>query len=72
MGGKNYIFYIATVCYSNLYLQYGNCSKILNTFLFLFLNELLIIKAGFHKMLVRVANRKDLDQTASSEASEAV
>ena len=50
-----------------LYLQYGECSKILNTFL-LFLNELLIIKAGFNKMLVRVANSEDPDQTASEEA----
>ena len=66
MGGKNYIFYIATVCYSNLYLQNGKCSKILNTFLFLLLNELLITKAGIHKMLVRIANSEDPDQTASS------
>ena len=44
------------------------CSKISNTFLFLFSTELLVIRAGIHKMLVRIANREDPDQTASSEA----
>ena len=29
---------------------------------------MLILKAGTHKMLVRIANREDPDQTASSEA----
>ena len=29
---------------------------------------MLVFKAGIHKMLVRIANREDLDQTASSEA----
>ena len=37
---------------------------IANTFLFLFSNELLVIRAGKHKMLVRIANREDLNQTA--------
>ena len=46
----------------------GKCSKILNTFLFLFSNKMLLIKAGIHKMLVRIANREDSDQIASSEA----
>ena len=27
-----------------------------------------LIRAGIHKMLVRIANREDPDQTASSEA----
>ena len=27
-----------------------------------------VIEAGIHKMLVRIANREDPDQTASSEA----
>ena len=47
---------------------YSKCSKITNTFLFLFLNEMMIIRVGIHKMLVRRANREDPDQTASSEA----
>ena len=34
----------------------------------LFSNKMLVFKAGSHKMLVRIANREDLDQTASSEA----
>ena len=44
------------------------CSKILSSFLFLFSNEMLIIWTGIHKMLIRIANREDSDQTASSEA----
>ena len=43
-------------------------SKILNTFLFLFSNKMLVFRAGFHKMLVRIANREDPDSNASSEA----
>ena len=31
------------------------------------LNKKLFIRAGIHKMLVRIANREDPDQTASSE-----
>ena len=29
---------------------------------------MLVIRGGIHKMLVRIANREDPDQTASSEA----
>ena len=47
---------------------YRKCSKILNTFLFLFSNEMLIIKAGIYEMFVSIANREYLDQSASSEA----
>ena len=52
---------------------YSNCSKILNTFLFLFSNEkkyikMMFIRGGIHKMLFRMANSEDPDQTASSEA----
>ena len=45
--------------------DYGKCSKILNTFLFLFLCKKLVIRAGIDKILVRIANREDPDQTAS-------
>ena len=48
--------------------SYDKCSKISNTFLFLFSNKMLVFRAGIHKSLVRVANREDPDQTASSEA----
>ena len=41
------------------------CSKILNTFLFLFANKSLVFLAGIHVMLVRIATREDPDQTAS-------
>ena len=47
---------------------YCKCSTISNTCLFLLSNKLLVIKAGFHKMLVRKTNREDPDQTASFEA----
>ena len=47
---------------------YGKCSKILNTFLSLFSNKIMVFRAGIHKFLVRVANREDPDQTASLEA----
>ena len=47
---------------------YGKCSKISNTFLFLFSNKMLLIRFEIHKMLVRIANREDPDQTASEEA----
>ena len=50
------------------YARYRKCSKILNTFLFLFSNKMLIFRARIHKMLVRIANSSDSDQTASSEA----
>ena len=43
---------------------YGKCSKILNTFLFLFSIKMLI-RAGIKKMIVGKANREDPDQTAS-------
>ena len=39
-----------------------------STLFFLFPNKMLVIKAVIHKMLVRLANREDSDQTASLEA----
>ena len=50
---------------------YSKCYKILNTFLFLFANKMLVFRIwilNIHKKLVRIANRKDPDQTAPSEA----
>ena len=38
---------------------------ILNTFLFLFSNKMLVRRTGIDKMLVRIANRKDLLQKQS-------
>ena len=37
-------------------------------FFILFSNKMLVIRAGIHKMLLRMANKEDPDQTASSEA----
>ena len=44
-----------------------NVLKKLNTSLSLFSNKMLVFRAGIYKLLVRIANREDLDQTASSE-----
>ena len=38
---------------------YGKCPKTSNTLLFLFWNKMLVIRAGIHKMLVRIAIRED-------------
>ena len=40
------------------FFYYSKCSKILITFLVLFLTKMVIIKAEIHKMLVRIANRR--------------
>ena len=45
-----------------------NYCKFSKNSLFLFLNKMLVIRAGIRKMLVRIAYREDPDQTASSEA----
>ena len=42
----------------------GKCSKILNTFLFLFSTKMLVIMAGIHKTHVSIANSGDANQTA--------
>ena len=53
-------------CTVNLWIKLCKCSKILKTFLGLFSNEMLVNRTGIHRMLVKIANREDLDQTASS------
>ena len=55
MGQKTPEIYI-------LYLLNGKCSKSLNTFLFLISNEMFVIRAGNHKMLVTISNMEDPDQ----------
>ena len=59
---------ILGVCTLNYLKACCKRSKISNTFLFLFSNRMWVIKAGIHRMLVRIANREDPDQTTSSEA----
>ena len=54
--------------FPNLQYSYGKCSKIKNDFLFLFSNKMLDIMTGIYKLIVRIANREDQDQTASKEA----
>ena len=56
------------VCLQRDIYYYGKCSKISNTLLFFFSNKIVVIRAGIYKILVRIANREDPDQTASSEA----
>ena len=52
--------YIFTLVNATLnYALYGKYSKILNTFLFLLSDKIWVIRAGIHKMLVRIANRED-------------
>ena len=46
-----------------------NVLKFANTFFFLLSDKMFIIRAGTHKMLVRIANREGPDQAASSEAA---
>ena len=48
--------------------NYGKCSKISNTFPFLFSNKMLVLRTESHKMDVRIAKKEHPDQTASSEA----
>ena len=49
-------------------MTYSECSKILYTFLFLISNKMMVLRARIHKLLARIANREDPDQTASEEA----
>ena len=50
------------------YIEYGKCSKNFeHSFFVLLSNKMLVIKAGIHKTLVRIAIRKDPDRTAYSE-----
>ena len=46
---------------------YGKCSYISNTLPFLFSKIIMAIRAGIHKILLRIPNREDPDQSASSE-----
>ena len=43
-----------------------NVIKFQNTLFFLFSSKMVVIRAGNNKMLVRIANREDHDQTASA------
>ena len=44
--------------------NYGILKYSKNTFLFLFSNKMLVIRAEIYKMLVRIANREDSDLTS--------
>ena len=64
---KGFMFYV-TYADTAKSKNYDKCSKISSIFLFLISIKMLFIRAGTHKMHVRIANREDPDQTASSEA----
>ena len=65
MGKKYLQFYAEFFCLS----KPVKCSKILNSFFSVFFNKMLVINAGIHKKNhVRITNREEPDQTASSEA----
>ena len=54
-------FPCSVTCFCSIY---GKCSKILNTFLVLFSNKMLIFRAGIHKndcQNSRIAKREDHD-----------
>ena len=65
IGNKDSEIHNLNPIYQKFISTYGKCSKNLHSFLFLFLNKMLVIRAGTHKMLVIIANRGDPDQTAS-------
>ena len=56
MGKKIFTFYAENFCLSK------------PVYFFLSSNKMSVVKAGFHKMPRRIANRVDPDKTASSEA----
>ena len=58
-SGNKFVYFISSTV---------NVLKFQTPFLFLSLNKILVIRPGNHKMYVRLANRDDPDQTASSEA----
>ena len=64
-SNKKNIFYRHYTCNLSgglvLKREYGKCSKILITSVFLFSNEMLVTRAGIHKMLVRIAQLVVLD-----------
>ena len=62
------ILHTACTVSSTLHIHYGKCSKISNTFVFLFSNIMLVIRAKVCQIFGRIANSADPDQTASSEA----
>ena len=50
-----------------IWAKYGKCLKNSNTFLFLFSNKMLVIRAGIHNMLARIANSEYPDQTDTTK-----
>ena len=65
---NNNIFQKLEFLYKNINYDTVNVLKFRTFFLFLISNKMLVFRAGICNMLVRIANREDPDQTASSEA----
>ena len=55
---------------TGIFVHYSKCSKFLNTFLFLFSDNMLVLKAGAHKTLVRLANRRTLNRLLLQKQSD--
>ena len=62
-----FIKYYDVCLFDNCYIiaegdKYGKCSKFSNS---LHTNKIMVVRAGYNKILVRIANREDPDQAAS-------
>ena len=60
--------YIRDILLMNQYSMFPGMVTVPNfctLFLFMFSYKMLVMRAGIHKLLVRIANREDPDQTAS-------
>ena len=55
-------------CFSKINVIFSMVMFFRNTFIIRFSTKMLVVKAGIHKMLIKIANWEDPDQTASSEA----
>ena len=72
MHGEQISSIILHMFYFLQYLSHSKHSEILNTFLFVFSSRMLAMRGGIHKILLRIANIEDPDQTATSEAVQAL
>ena len=61
-------YYIKNIKPNTSLVQIGMVNNFKFQTLFSFRPQMLVIKAGIHKMFIRVANREDSDLIASSEA----
>ena len=65
-------FLFCLLIFIYIYIYYYKYFQILNIFLFLFSNKMLVFRAGIHKMLVRIANREDPDQSWNASVTKSI